>query len=61
MNGTALIILGILFWVLFSMFVVTSLITCFVSFEYYRWNKQDRELEQVGEMIDAKINPGGGI
>lgn len=66
---TFLTIIAIMFWVLSALGVVTFMAWGYCQVQYYKWDKEDRiknELaekisEQVGEMIDVKINPGGGI
>lgn len=66
---TFCMIMAIMFWTLSALGIVTLMAWVYCQIQYYKWDKEDRiknELaekisEQVGEMIDSKINPGGGI
>ena len=55
--------MAIMFWILLALAVVTLISDAWLNIIYYKWNKEDREqikLEcQVGEIIEAKINPDG--
>lgn len=70
MNYTTFcMIMTIMFWSLCAIGIVTFMAWVYCQIQYYKWDKEDRikeELaekigEQVGEIIDAKMNPGGGI
>lgn len=66
---TFCMIMAIMFWTLSALGIVTLMAWVYCQVQYYKWDKEDRiknELaekisEQVGEMIDAKMNPGGEI
>ena len=66
---TFCMIMAIMFWTLSALGIVTLMVWVYCQVQYYKWDKEDRikeELakkisEQVGGIIDAKINPGGGI
>lgn len=66
---TFCMIMAIMFWTLSALGIVTLMAWVYCQVQYYKWDKEDRiknELaekisEQVGEIIDAKMNPGGGI
>lgn len=66
---TFCMIMAIMFWVLSALGIVSLMAWVYCQVQYYKWDKEDRIKEelaekiskQVGEMIDAKMNPGGGI
>lgn len=64
-NETFWMIMGIFFWVLVALIVVVFFAEAYVKLTYFKWDREDRENRiienKVGEIVDEKINPGGGI
>lgn len=64
-NETFWMIMGIFFWVLVALIVVVFFAEMYVKLTYFKWDREDRENRiieyKVGEIVDEKINPGGGI
>ena len=64
-NATFWMIMAIFIWVLIALIVITFMVDCYIRLTYYKWDKESREEElmqnKVGEIVEAKLNPGGGI
>ena len=64
-SETFWVIFAIFFWVLVALLVVTFIADTYVKLMYYKWDKETRREElirnKVGEIVDEKINPGGGF
>lgn len=58
-------IMCVIFWFLISCLVIVFVSECYLHFMYYKWDAEDRRNnmieDKVGEIIDEKMNPGGGI
>ncbi len=53
--------MSIMVWILLALLVVTMISDAWLHIVYYKWDKEEKQKKQVGEIIDAKLNPGGGI
>ena len=57
MSYTACVmILGILFWVLAGLCVVSFMAWIYVQIVYYKWNKEDRERQEIERKVEEGFN-----
>ena len=48
-------IMGIIFWILLALTVVTFMIWTFSQLQYYKWDKEDRQFDKMKEYIEQAI------
>lgn len=48
--------MAILFWVVIALLACSFIVDTLVKFEYYRWDREARELERIGNVIDEKLD-----
>lgn len=56
MNTAIATVLAIGFWVIAAMGLVTLMAFVYCEMQYYRWNKQERETEKMGETVEKAVN-----
>ena len=55
MNVVLASVLTIGFWVLAACAVVTLMMWIFTQIQYYKWDKEDRQIEKMNQLIEQVV------